>query len=39
MAFGFGIHVAPVWVQVQPGWADPEQIVDQQAKGGQTIVR
>lgn len=29
----------PVWAQAQLGCADPEQIGDQQAKGGGPIVR
>ncbi len=39
MAFEFCICVVPVWVQAQLGWADPEQIGDQQAKGAGAIVR
>lgn len=38
-AIEFYIRVMPVWVQAQLGCADPEQIGDQQAKGGGPIVR
>lgn len=34
LAIQLYMRVLPVWVQAQLGCADPEQIGDQQAKGG-----